>query len=241
MNLEILKSHAIKTRDFILDLLFPIECLACGMEGEWICGRCFKKLKKNEYQYCFGCKREFSFGKICIRCKDEYCINRILIAADYDDKIVNRLIIAFKYKFAKGISSLLADFLISFLINLKNSGLNLSGCLIVPVPLSEKRKRWRGFNQAEEIARPVAEYFNLEFAVNALQRIKHTRPQVKLSEAERKRNLVGCFTWRGGNLSGKKILLVDDVATTGATLNECAKVLKQSGAKEVWGLVVAKG
>lgn len=241
MNMQNLKNHAGKVRDFILDLLFPIECLSCGKEGGWICSRCFDKIAIYDSRFCFGCKQPSYFGKVCAKCKNDYYLNGVLIAADYGEKIVSRLIITYKYKFAKGIAENLAEFLVLFLLNLKNAGFNLNNFLIIPVPLSKKRKRWRGFNQAEKIARPIAEYFKLQLSAGSLLRIKHTIPQVKLSEAERKKNLAGCFGWEGGNLAGKKILLVDDVATTGATLNECAKVLKENGAKEVWGLVVAKG
>lgn len=241
MNIQKIKNHACKARDFILDLLFPVECLSCGKEGDWICGDCFNKIRNNGRQYCFGCKQASHFGKVCAKCKNDYYLKGIIIAADYDEKIVSRLIIVFKYKFVKSIACYLADLLAMFLLDLKNSGFNLSDFLIIPVPLSKKRKRWRGFNQAEEIAKLLAGHLKLPLLSGGLLRIKHTRPQVKLNEAERKKNLAGCFSWKGENLCGRKILLVDDVATTGTTLNECAKVLKENGAKEVWGLVVAKG
>lgn len=241
MKLNILKEHVCKVRDFILDLLFPAECLNCRKEGNWICGDCFNKIHIKNSQYCFGCKQENYFGKFCAKCRKDYYLNGVLIAAGYDEKIVSRLIIVFKYKFVKSIAGHLADFLIIFLLNLKNAGFDLNDFLIIPVPLSKKRKRWRGFNQAEEIAKPLAEYLKLPLLSGNLLRIKHTRPQVKLNEAERKKNLAGCFGWKGEDLRGRKILLVDDVATTGTTLNECAKALKENGAKEVWGLAAAKG
>jgi predicted amidophosphoribosyltransferase len=74
-----------------------------------------------------------------------------------------------------------------------------------------------------------------------LVRIKNTKPQVKLTAAERKTNVKDCFEWLGGNLNNKNIILIDDVTTTGSTLNECAKALKNAGAGEVWGLAVANG
>ena len=74
-----------------------------------------------------------------------------------------------------------------------------------------------------------------------LIRIKHKKPQAKLDEAQRQENIKNCFAWVGKKLTGQPIILIDDVTTTGSTLNECAKILKQNGAGEVWGLVVAKG
>jgi len=119
--------------------------------------------------------------------------------------------------------------------------LNFNDNLVVPVPLSGKRLCWRGFNQAELLARKIAENYGLGLDANNLIRIKHKKPQAKLDEVHRQENIKGCFVWRGNNLNKKNIILIDDVVTTGATLNECAKILKASGAGEVWGLVVAKG
>ena len=119
--------------------------------------------------------------------------------------------------------------------------MNFNGNLVVPVPLSRKRRRWRGFNQAELLARAVAQNYGLTLDSNNLIRIKHKKPQAKLNEIHRLANVKECFAWRGGDLNKKNIILVDDVVTTGATLNECAKVLKAAGAGQVWGLVVAKG
>ena len=108
------------------------------------------------------------------------------------------------------------------------------------MPLHKKRQRLRGFNQSEQLARAISKNFNLEINHNLI-RIKHKKAQAKLHEKNRWENIKNCFSYQGKNLNNKNILLIDDVATTGATLNECAKVLKENNAKEVWGLVVAKG
>jgi len=118
---------------------------------------------------------------------------------------------------------------------------NFSQSLIMPVPLHKKRLRWRGFNQSELLAKGIKKYFNLDLRLDELIRTKHKKPQTKLSGRKRKENVKGCFFWKGDWLDGKNIILVDDVITTGSTLNECAKVLKENGAGEVWGLVVARG
>ena len=111
----------------------------------------------------------------------------------------------------------------------------------LPISLHKKRKRWRGFNQAEIIARELKNYFDIDMSTEKLIRIKHKKAQAKLGEEERKNNIKNCFGWQGDRLNKRNIILVDDVVTTGSTLNECAKVLKENGAGEVWGLVVAKG
>ena len=152
-----------------------------------------------------------------------------------------------KYNFIKDIGSLLGNYLTSFLQSYLNNEANYKSKIInhqsaiIPIPLHPRRLRWRGFNQTETIARVVAKNFQLEIITRKLIRTKHKKAQAKLNEWQRLKNVKDCFAWRGDNLAGATIILVDDVATTGATLNECAKILKQNGANQVWGLVAAKG
>ena len=112
--------------------------------------------------------------------------------------------------------------------------------IVMPIPLSAKRRRWRGFNQAEILAR--------EFAVNSgysllsgLVRIKHSRPQASSDAVQRWNNVHGAFAWKGGDLAGQAVILIDDVATTGATLSEAASALRKAGAGKIYALVLAKG
>lgn len=260
-------SHASRVRDFVLDLIFPVQCIGCGKEGAWLCANCFRKLNFKVKQYCLHCKKENRYGEFCPDCKSLYYLNGIWIAGDYDDKIIAKLIKSLKYHFAQDINLMLGKFLSLFLQNLINQYrltslnqqhgqlwrqmenlpklpqpfLDLKSTLIIPVPLHKKRKRWRGFNQALGLATVVANSFGLKVNQENLIRIKHKKPQAKLSEIERKKNIQNCFAWQGDKLTGQPIILIDDVTTTGSTLNECAKVLKQNHAGEVWGLVVAKG
>lgn len=112
---------------------------------------------------------------------------------------------------------------------------------IVPVPLHVDRLRWRGFNQAALLARPLARHWRLRLEYRALRRTRATPPQVGLGEAARRRNIADAFEippdWSG---RGKRILLVDDVYTTGATLEECSRLLLDSGASQVDALVLAR-
>ena len=250
-----------------LNIIFPIECLNCGREDIWLCEECFQTIIFRENQYCLDCKTKNQWGNFCSNCRDKYFLNGVWIVTNYEQELVAKLIKSYKYHFVKDISLILAKILIKFLnkkINKTNINdttieigldwkkfdniksvpnvlLDFKNTLIIPVPLSKKRLKWRGFNQAEIIAKIVAEEFNLELETNNLKRIKNTKPQAKLNEIKRRNNLLNCFEWSGNNLDGRNIILVDDVATTGSTLDECAKVLKQAGAGEVWGLVVANG
>ena len=112
--------------------------------------------------------------------------------------------------------------------------------LIVPVPLSPKRLRQRGFNQSLFLAKHVARATGIPVDYMSLRRSKDTQPQSLLKRDDRKKNVKNAFTVLGSGLKGKKVILVDDVATTGSTLNECAKALSKSGAKEVQCMVLAR-
>ncbi len=267
LNKRTIVKSAEKLKALFLDLIFPVECLGCNKEGMWFCHDCFKKIQLKDSQYCLHCKKENNFGEFCEDCKEDYFLDGVWIAGDYEDKLIAELIKSLKYRFMRELSGTLGRFLSLFLRDLINKNrlvnrdlengkiwrrlekikgspevfLNLKESLIIPVPLHKKRKRWRGFNQAEIIARELKNYFDIDMSTEKLIRIKHKKAQAKLGEEERKNNIKNCFGWQGDRLNKRNIILVDDVVTTGSTLNECAKVLKENGAGEVWGLVVAKG
>ncbi|MFA6171168.1 MAG: ComF family protein [Patescibacteria group bacterium] len=250
-----------------LDIIFPVECFGCGREGEWICSECFLNLPFKDSQYCLGCKAESRLGEFCADCRRRYHLDGVLIAGDYENELLAKSIKNIKYHLVKQAAEIIGNYLAAFLVNetkkLKVSladlkagriwekvegaqdapGLffNLEEALIIPVPLHPRRERSRGFNQADIIARTAAHNLSIPYSTGALIRVKQKTPQAKLGEEERKKNIIGCYGWSGGRLGEKDVLLVDDVATTGATLNECAKTLKANGARTVWGLVVAKG
>lgn len=227
--------------NFLFDLIFPIECSGCGREGKWLCGSCLEKLSFYQNKYCPICNKESLAGKLCRNCASVYEIDRIFIAGNYKNTIISDLIKKLKFYSVKNISLILGDYLYTFLKN--NNALreiNLSKTIIIPVPLSRKRFNFRGFNQSAQIGKHLAEKYKIPFCED-LKKIKHTKPQSNLSREERLQNLNACFQWSGENLHKKDILLIDDVITTGSTLNECAKELKKHGARRIWGLVIAKG
>ncbi len=244
----------------IINTIFPVECLGCGKEGEWLCKKCFKTIPINSELYCLECKTKTKYGEFCGKCKVRYNLDGVFIASDYDNELLQKLIKTLKYKFIYDISGGLGRLLFLFIDEQikksqreswlggeeKNKSApkilrDFQNVLIMPVPLHKKRKRWRGFNQAEEIGKSFIQYYSCKLLDLSLQRIRHTRSQAKLNEVERKKNLQGSFQWTGSDLGGRQVVLVDDVTTTGSTLEECAKVLKHNGAGEVWGLVTAKG
>jgi len=177
----------------------------------------------------------------------------LYFALPYQNILIKKLIRRFKYEpFIKELAETLSLLIITHFQLLDNKP-NLANFILIPIPLNEKRRRWRGFNQAEEIGKELSKFLparlasqgeaggKLPLVSNCLLRVKNNYPQVELSEKERKENVKDIFFCQNKKeIFGKKILLVDDVYTTGATMEESARILKESGAKEVWGIVVAR-
>jgi ComF family protein len=113
--------------------------------------------------------------------------------------------------------------------------------IMLPVPLHVQRLRWRGFNQAQLLARPLAHAAGVRLDPYSLERVRPTRPQVELDEKERRHNVAGAFrVLRPKAVAGRRVLLVDDVYTTGATVDECSRVLLRAGAQSVDVLALAR-
>lgn len=213
-----MRTNLIAIKNWILDLFFPRKCVSCGRFSEFLCHRCFSRIKKIH--------EEIAIPNLdCV-----YAIYR------YEKHGVLQMAIkALKYRFIYDIAIYFRQDLEDFLI--KN--FSKKNCVLVPIPLHSKREKWRGFNQAEILVRglgwPTAKL---------LKRIRNTTPQAELERTERLANLSGAFVICDNippRLLNKKIILIDDICTTGATLSECANVLRQAGAKEVYGLTLGHG
>ncbi|MBL7057822.1 ComF family protein [Patescibacteria group bacterium] len=244
----------IKIKNFILDLLFPIECFGCGKEDIWLCKQCHKKIAFNIDQSCLKCGDANNFGEFCKNCKKDSFLDGVLVASFYKDEITKNLIKSLKYYFAKDIAKILGEFINLFLRNQLNKAWlikqskdipqffkDFNDALLIPVPLHPRRERWRGFNQSLKLAQEVIKHYQFELCDNKLKRIIHKKAQAKLQNSQREENINGCFEWQGQNLEGRNVIIIDDVVTTGSTLQEIARVLKENGSGEVWGLAVAKG
>jgi competence protein ComFC len=237
-----------KVRQFFLNLFFPKKCLGCGKPDIYLCQECFNKIQVIPNNSCFFCGKISWQGKICLEHKSEVYLDRIISATEYRNPLVRDLIKGLKYSFVQELTEPLSQLLIKALSLCGTYDVPHDSILIVPIPLHERRLRYRGFNQAELLAQKVAQHFNLEISNNLLTRKVFTEPQAKFKEDYEKRraNLKNIFVVdpeqnREKPIAGKIIILVDDVATTGTTLIEAAKVLKKNNAKEVWALTVAKG
>ena len=232
--------HTIK--NFLLDLLFPIECLGCGMHGSYLCAPCFAKISVQESFVCPVCVQPSFENAVCKMCCKKTKLDGVIAASVYDNALLRRVLFAYKYRFIKALAEPLTQLLLKSLALHDYAPLHRNDLMVVPLPLSKRRYRWRGFNQAAELATLLARVLNLPIATNALIRARSTVPQTETeSREERFKNISGAFSVTDTrHIKNKAILLVDDVATSLATLSECARMLKDAGAKEVWGLVVAR-
>lgn len=232
------KNSERRVLNWFLDLLFPKACFGCGKEGEWLCAKCYKKIKFAREQVCPVCDVKNLNGRVCAKCRPKTSLDGLIRAVLYQDcALTKSLLHAYKYKFVaelnKDLSKIILEVLPRSFFSLKNYQLSF-------VPIAGKRLKERGFNQAELLAREIASFFNLE-VVDFLERTRFCAPQMELNRSERLKNLKNVFRLKKGeSVAGKRIVIVDDVATTLATLNENAKVLKEARAKEVYGLVVAR-
>lgn len=233
---------------YLIDLFFPKNCLNCGQAETWLCQDCSRKINRRLWQNCPICGQANYWGEYCL--PHRRFLDGLWAATDYQDNLVQSIIKIYKYRFVKDLTTILNQWLIALVEQMLKVRQAVAAepplflrqfveNIIIPVPLSRRRRNWRGFNQSEILAKGVADFFNLTIKTDGLARRRHTKPQTELTEERRLKNLQTAFVWRGESLIGKNIILVDDVTTTGATLQECAKVLKQAGASQVWGLVLA--
>jgi ComF family protein len=230
--------HEIST-EFLLDIFFPKFCVGCGKYDNYVCEKCVKEIEIMRTATCPDCGKISPLGKFCPNCKKKLglVLSGIIVAANYESGPTREMIHHLKYSGFNELSELLGELIVQRL-----SFESLSDdVILVPVPLHINKQTKRGFNQSELIAQYVSNRTKIPFK-NALLRIRQTESQVGLSGDERRSNLEGAFQCnKKSSVAGKTIFLVDDVTTTYSTLNECAKELKSSGAKKVYGLVVAKG
>lgn len=232
-----------RTHQFMLDLLYPITCIHCGTFGQWICDECFKKIPQKREQVCPLCERRITpDGQTCFQCLRKTSLDGMLVATDYTNAIVQSAIHHYKYQFLPDLHEPLGNLLLR---SISDSHLQIPD-MIIPVPLHPRRLRWRGFNQSHLLATHVGLRLLIQFPIpvctDILIRERYTPSQKSITNhADRRMNITDAFSISSADkISGKRIILVDDVATTGSTLFECAKTLKKHGAKSVIAVVIAR-
>lgn len=185
---------------------------------------------------CASCGKSISSGIVCADCaKRPMEIDGIRSVLRFEGT-TRQAVLQFKYKNVKALAAPLAALMGEYL-----HGHPLPATVLVPVPLHPRRLRERGYNQSLLLAREVSRLASLPMADRVLLRVKNTPPQTRTKTArERQRNTANAFACRPRLLQGRQVLLIDDVCTSGATLNACAHALKRAGAASVWGLTLAR-
>ncbi len=227
-----------------LDTLFPRECVGCGATDNALCDVCLSEIVLLKHQQCVRCLKITAQGKTCATCRPHVELDYLLAAAHYNDGPLKEALHTYKYDGRLDLIEVLCSLILAnkelgqALESIVQSSKDLS---VVPVPLHRKRLWARGFNQSRSIAHRISQHLHIPIDERVVTRPMYSVPQAKLHRQERLKSVEGIFAApKTSRLQGKTVILVDDIATTGATLNACAAALKEARAKRVIGLVVAR-
>lgn len=231
--------------NILLDLFFPKKCAGCGKEGSYFCRNCQQEITQKEL-ICPWCKKR-SFGGITHPiCQRQAYLDGLWSFGAYQGGL-RRAIQKLKYRFITEQAEILTDLVIEYLARsrpifleqiIRSGGKNWA---ITYVPLHWQRQNWRGFNQSQLLAQKIAHKLGISY-IEALSRTKNTHTQTTYDAHTRRLNIKNAFAVSPINdlRLTINILLVDDVWTTGSTLQECCYVLKKAGAQKVWGITLAR-
>lgn len=220
--------------DFVLNFLFPPVCGICGkLDKNWICLKCRKRIEKYErFELIKSPKR---IGKLFNFLENNIYFDEILYCFEYKNLIRN-LILKYKFSDCGFLSNLFANVILN---NKKINEILKSYDIMIPVPVSKLKKKIRGYNQTELITKHFKNY--IEIDSKNLVKIRNTKTQSTLSANERIQNVKNAFELKDvSSIKNKDIILFDDIITTGLTINEISKILKEAGARKVLVLVIAK-
>lgn len=226
----------------LLDLLFPPHCLTCGATGAVLCTACLTTVRAPRPPFCSRCGHPLADAtRACETCASGHgpAALMTLRAAVVYDGVARDALLALKYGKRKRLANPLGDLLAA---TVQREGYRPD--IVVPVPLHEQRRRERGYNQAELLARRCASRLGVSCKPGLLLRQRMTRPQVGLSQAERRTNVAAAFVLvssaAAAQLRGKRVLLIDDITTTGSTMDAAAAALARCGCAALRGLAVAR-
>jgi competence protein ComFC len=227
--------HLTRIKMMALDLLFPRWCVGCGREGDFICPACLQSLPRIMPPLCPRCGLPQSSDSLCPVCLGWPAEIDGIRAPFRFDGVIRQAIHQLKYRNLRALAGRLAQ-----LLNEYRLSFPVPGEVLIPVPLHPRRLRERGYNQSRLLAKELGKLAGLPVVTDCLVRERPTAPQARTaSVGERRGNVAGAFACRR-RLEGKPVILIDDVSTSGATLDACARALKQAGAASVWGLVLAR-
>jgi ComF family protein len=230
----------------LVDVVFPPRCMACGAvlieDGASFCPDCFDGIRFIGPPLCYRCGIPFDEtgeeNHICGECLSSAPAFSVARAAGRYEMVLMDVIHRFKYGGKTSVGERLGKLMAEFIYPAFNIP---DYSLIIPVPLHPKRLRQRGFNQAVILAGEIARHFSISLDLLSLKRVVFTESQTSLGKEKRASNVKAAFAVAdAGKITGRRIILVDDVITTGCTVNECARALLKSKAEEVAVLTLAR-
>lgn len=229
--------------DTFLSFLFPPRCLNChrsiAQQNNVLCEECKKKLTIPDTLWCGTCGARLPQRKKICHLNTPFLLGSL---TTYEDPFIKKIIHAFKFARVKSVGIFLGHLLSAYFEKLNFSTLEKEKMVVIPIPLSNTRLKERGFNQSAIIAQAFAEKANIVLDETILSRPKHTIPQSHTqNKQEREAHMIDAFAISSpADLSGRTVLLIDDVITTGATLRSAAHTLQTMGAKKIIALTIAR-
>lgn len=218
-----------------IDVIYPPSCACCGREGVRFCDECRSQMVPMGTNICQICGDPLVIPGICDRCRKELPpFTALRSFAEYKGPLREALH-SLKFKNNLALSDTFSEMLIPLIRDL-----NWNFDLVLPVPMSKAKKRSRGYNQAAQIAYPISLAFQVPFSDDIISRKFETKSQIGLGREERFKNIHNAFQGNSAKLLNKKVLLVDDITTTGATITSCARALQESGCERIYCITVAK-
>lgn len=220
----------------VIDFFFPRECIECGKVGDFICIQCAKKFTRPIPPLCLRCGKPESSGTFCYECWGKCNGLDSIRSVFIFDGTLRKAVHSLKYHNLRSIAQCLGSYMADYY-----SANGMTGDVLVPVPLHDLRIRERGYNQSGLLASEISRNVGIPVNQTFLKRIRNCKPQARTSGVEeRRRNMENAFGCTGNGVNGLDVVVIDDVCTTGATLEACASVLKAAGAKRVTGFTLAR-
>ena len=217
-----------------LDVLFPPTCAVCRRDGSFLHEACEAGLPRLEKPYCSSCASPGE-APLCSWCAEREPASDGLKSPYLMEGAVREMVYGLKYRNLRASAPDLGRLMVTHL-----ESNPVAADVLIPVPLHGRRERERGYNQSDLLARELSRGTDVPLETRMLRRTRNTPPQVSMTApAERRRNIEGAFDCTSG-VNGKRVLLIDDVVTTGSTISACASALKAAGAVSAWSLALAR-
>lgn len=219
-----------------IDFFFPQSCLGCGKVGDFICFRCSKKLSRLLPPICQRCGRSESSGMYCRECWGTHNHIHSIRSVFVFEGIIRRAVHEFKYRNLRSMAVCLSQYMADYFVEYE-----LVADVLLPVPMHENRLQRRGYNQSELLAGQLSGMISVPVRGDLIRRVRDNKPQARTTRVEERRsNMENAFTCISNEVSGKDIIIIDDVCTSGATLEACAAALKLKGANQISGFTLAR-